>query len=97
MHRSGSGGAGVLEDRFVNYFITGVLNVLKTMGMLEREIREQGERVVVDPYIEKDQSIQAPVGGIFNPKVQIGDKVKTGQLLAEIHCISEGEEKSLLL
>lgn len=90
---AGSGGAGVPEERFVNYFITGIRNVLKTMGMLEGEIKEQGERIVVDPCLERDQILRAPVGGIFNPLIQIGDKVKPDQLLAKIHCIPEGEEK----
>jgi predicted deacylase len=90
---AGSGGAGIPDERFVNYFITGVLNVLKTMEMLKGEITDQGERIIVDPSIEQDRMLRAPVGGIFSPKIQIGETVMPGQLLAEIHCIPEGEEQ----
>jgi predicted deacylase len=90
---AGSGGAGIPEERFVDYFITGVLNVLKAMEMLEGKVIEQGERIVVDPRIEHDHILRAPNGGIFIPMIQIGEKVTPGQLLAKIHCIPEGEEK----
>jgi len=90
---AGSGGAGVPEDRFVNYFLTGVENTLKVLGMLEGEVIEQGERHVVDPLADLDHTVRAPIRGIFNPNVQVGASVNQGQKLAEIHGIPEGVEQ----
>ena len=90
---AGHGGSLIPEERFVKYFVTGVFNVMRKMGMIEGEIVEQGERLVVDPVSEGEQTVQAPAEGIFKPVVQVGERVQKGQLLAEIHIIPEGLEE----
>jgi len=87
---AGHGGSLIPEERFVNYFVTGVFNVMKKMGMVEGEIAEQGERLVVDPLSEGEQAVRAPAEGILRPMVQVGDRVRKGDLVAEIHVIPEG-------
>jgi len=54
---AGQGGEGAPEELFVNYFVTGVLNVIRAMAMIESEVNEQGERLVVDPITENTQTI----------------------------------------
>ncbi len=63
------------------------------MGMIEGEVVEQGERLVLDPLVETEQTIRAPMGGIFNPCIRVGETVTEGQVLAEIHGIPEGVEQ----
>ncbi|MDP6458055.1 MAG: succinylglutamate desuccinylase/aspartoacylase family protein [Candidatus Bathyarchaeota archaeon] len=90
---AGQGGSGLPEEEYVEYFITGVLNVMKAMGMLDGEIVDQGERVVVDPLEDGTKTVRTVNGGIFNPVVDNGDSVKKGQLLAEVHSIPKGIEE----
>jgi predicted deacylase len=90
---AGEGGAGTPEEKFVKYFVTGVFNVMKMLNMVEGKVVLQGERIIVDPLKEKAQSARANKAGIFNPYVQIGEKVQKGQLLGEIHVIPKGIEQ----
>ena len=90
---AGQGGSTLPEDSYVEYFVTGVLNVMKAMGMLDGEIVEQGERLVVDPLKDGTQTVRTVNGGIFNPVVDNGDSVTKGQILAEIHSIPKGIEE----
>jgi predicted deacylase len=90
---AGQGGSGLPEDSYVEYFVTGVLNVMKAMGMLDGEIFEQGERLVVDPLKDGTQTVRTVNGGIFNPVVDNGDSVTKEQLLAEVHSIPKGIEE----
>jgi predicted deacylase len=90
---AGQGGSGLPEDEYVEYFITGVLNVMKAMEMLDGEIVDQGERIVVDPLEDGTKTVRTVNGGIFNPVVDNGYSVKKGQLLAEVHSIPKGIEE----
>jgi len=90
---AGQGGAGAPEELFVNYFVTGVLNVMRAMAMIESEVYEQGERLVVDPLTENTQTVKTRSGGIFNPQIEIGELVKKGQVLGEVHSIPIGVEQ----
>jgi predicted deacylase len=85
---AGQGGGTMPEKKFVDYLVTGTLNVLKTMQMLEGEIVTQGERVIVDPSSEK--SVKAPVEGLLKTLVSPGQNVRKGQVIAEIRRIPIG-------
>jgi len=88
---AGQGGALIPEKRFVDYLVTGVLNVLRKMNMTEGTITEQGEKRVVDPQSEKE--VRAPSEGLLRTFVEPGDNVKKGQLIAEIRHIPGGLTK----
>jgi len=90
---AGQGGSYLPEEAFVEYFVNGALNVLVKLEMISGEIIELGERLVQDPLEVKDQSIRVSVGGIFNPTVSVGDFVKEGDKLGEIHSIPSGKSK----
>ena len=85
---AGQGGGMMPEKRFVDYLVTGTLNVLKSMHMLEGDIVAQGERIVVDPSSEK--SVKAPREGLLKTLVSPGQNVSKGQVIAEIRRIPRG-------
>ena len=87
---AGTGGASIPEDRFVCYFVTGVMNVLVEMGMIDGQILEQGERKIVDPLHDDSVSVNAGLSGIFMPEIVVGDKVEKGQIIARVYGIPDG-------
>lgn len=87
---AGEGGAVTPHPGHVEYFVTGVLNVLKVMGMIDGEPVNQGERIVVDPLKENAISIEAKDFGIHSPLASVGDTVKKGQRLAQVRKIPTG-------
>ena len=89
---AGEGGASVPEEVYVNYFVNGVLNTLRSMGMLEGLIVEQGERRIVDPRTW-EVSVRSSINGVFVPKTSLGSKVQRTQVLAEVLGIPNGREK----
>ena len=85
---AGQGGGTMPEKKFVDYLVTGTLNVLKAMRMLEGDVVTQGERVVVDPSSER--SVNAPSEGLLKTSVSPGQNVSKGQVIAEIRRIPKG-------
>jgi hypothetical protein len=80
---AGVGGAGIPDNRHVNYFVTGVLNVMKSLGMIEGAVEEQGERIITSP-IKKEIEIHSPLNGLFMPTTTLGNRVTRGAILAEV-------------
>lgn len=87
---AGQGGSYLPEERFVNYFVKGVLNVLKKLNMIDGEIEEQGEVLIQKPLEVQDQNVLISMSGLFNPVVDVGDSVTKGDKLGEIHSIPKG-------
>lgn len=90
---AGGGGGGIPNQEFVKYLATGVINVLKKMNMLDGESMSQGEKVVVDPLIDNDVSVRVDALGIHRPLIKVGQRVKKGQVLAEVSLIPSGVER----
>ncbi|MHA1973515.1 MAG: succinylglutamate desuccinylase/aspartoacylase family protein [Candidatus Hodarchaeales archaeon] len=90
---AGTGGSSIPEEKFVNYFVTGVMNVLSEIGVIDGQICKQGERKVVNPLNENSISVKSELPGIFMPKVMVGDRVTKGQILAKIYGIPDGEKE----
>ena len=80
---AGMGGSSIPEPKFVDYFVTGVLNIMIFMGMIKGNVTKQGERVIIQPD-KTELGIVSPSEGIFMPTVSIGEKIKSGALLAEL-------------
>jgi predicted deacylase len=89
---AGVGGASIPDTRHVDYFVTGVLNVMKSLGMIEGTIEEQGERKISSPT-ESEQGVLATQDGIFKPIANLGSMVKRGDLMAEVWGLDGHVEK----
>ena len=87
---SGEGGSTLPDEKSVEYFVTGVYNVMKSLGMIEGDIVEQGKRIVVDPLVEDSVRTKSPVEGVFFPIVETGTSVEEGELLGKVYGIPSG-------
>jgi hypothetical protein len=80
---AGVGGAGIPDQRYVDYFVKGVLNVMKTLGMIEGGVEEQGERVIASPT-GLEMGVFSPLDGLFMPIEALGRRVRRGAALAQV-------------
>jgi uncharacterized protein len=81
---SEAGNAGLLEESTVNYHFTGVLNVMKHFRMLEGEMESVPS---VQRIFEEVLRIKATHGGFYTCKVDAGQNISKGQLVAEVKTI----------
>jgi len=76
-----SGGNGILDPEAVATHVRGLRNVVATLGMLPYEV-EQPPR-----QIEHDNGwnwIHTPIGGWWQPLVQLGERVEKGDVLGQV-------------
>jgi len=76
------GGGGILWEGFIRRALTGLKNLLIFQDMLPGEMCMPHEQYIL-PGADNLQ-IQARMGGILHPKVNLGEAVNKGQILAEI-------------
>jgi uncharacterized protein len=81
---SEAGNAGLLEESAVNYHFAGVLNVMRHFKMLEGELEGVPS---VQRIFEEVIRIRATHGGFYTCKVDAGENVSKGQLIAEVKTI----------
>ena len=74
----------------MEYLVTGVYNVMKSLGMIEGDIVKQGKRIVVDPLKDDSVRIKSPVEGVFFPVVETGVTVEEGELMGKVYGIPSG-------
>lgn len=75
-----AGGGGTLDQDVVNMEIKGIHNVMRELGMLEGEGKEEvTHRACYGMYIMKSR-----FGGFLIPDVKIGDEIKAGQRIGEM-------------
>ena len=91
---AGVGGSSIPEPMFVDYFVMGVINVMKVMGMIKGEVTKQGDLIVVQPS-KSETGIVSPSKGIFMPLVSIGSKIERDTPLAEVWSL-DGKIHSLI-
>ena len=89
---AGRGGASVPEETYVNFFVKGVLNTLKALGVMQGIVEKQGEIKVVDPKTW-EINVPSPIDGIFVPKTTLGSRVNKDEIIAEIMGITKSNEK----
>jgi predicted deacylase len=77
-------GGGFARRDDVACFRRGILNLMRHLGMVEGtpEVQENVLHLVGDGNL--DIVTQAPVGGLFLPKVAVSDRVRKGDLLGAI-------------
>lgn len=80
---AGAGGASIPDSRHVDYFVRGVLNVMKALGMIDGAIEEQGERLIASPTMP-EAGAHLSLSGLFMPFEALGSRVSTGAVLGEV-------------
>lgn len=88
---AGQGGALMPEDKYVQYHVTGVSNVMAKLGMIEGQTVKQGKGLLVDPASETH--VRAPSEGLLRTLVEPGDSVKKGETIAVISLIPTGSQE----
>ena len=87
---SGGGGAVLPDTRSVDYFVTGVLNVMKSLGMIAGSVVGQGRRDVINSAEAVSLSVKSPCEGVFFPEVNVGKAVENGECLGKVYGIPSG-------
>ena len=83
------GGAGIVSKQVVHIAERGVMNLLKHFGLVEGEIitpEQEGEppsRLV--EIMDPECYVMAPDDGIYEPFVELGDAIATGQAIGQVH------------
>lgn len=73
-----AGRLGIIEEKNVLFHLEGVLRVAKLLGMIGSAPPKRREAVVVDQY----KWITAPIDGFYRYRVEAGEKVAAGTVLA---------------
>ena len=75
-----AGREGKIEEEFVEIHYSGIMNVMKLIGMiLGTAVQKEKQTKLTSPVLVSDRR-----AGIFHPLVSIGDRVKLGQAIGEI-------------
>lgn len=75
-----SGGRGLLIEEDVARHVRGVTNILRAIGSLDGE----PEPVPPPTVVEAFEWLRSTHEGIFHPRVGVGDRVGTGEVLGEL-------------
>ncbi|MDX8455289.1 succinylglutamate desuccinylase/aspartoacylase family protein [Mesorhizobium sp. VK9D] len=76
-----AGANGLATEDTVSFFVNGVLNVARTLGIISTPLADiRNAQVVCDDYLW----VYCPVGGDFHSEVEPGDSVIEGQRLGTI-------------
>ncbi len=87
-----AGSSRVFERRFIDVGITGVLNVLRHLGMLDGGPPPEPP---LSLQVKKSTWLRAGAGGILDLKVSLGDAVAKGQVIS-VNTNPFGRERSQL-
>jgi predicted deacylase len=78
------GGGGKIEQELVNKQYAGVLNIMKSIGML----KGNPEKPPSAKKIRNAVLVSARKGGFFQPFVEIGETVEKGQVIGEVAALN---------
>lgn len=74
------GGGRSLDERYHQAVIDGVLNVMRSVDVLDGMVREGAE-----PYVfQQKEIVSAPAAGFLQPAVELGDQIREGGLIGHI-------------
>jgi len=83
------GEGGYVDEAFVEFYVTGVKNVMRKLKMLKGAVQQQGKlRVATRTTI-----IRASTAGILKRRFELGQEVQKGDLVAEIFGLWGGHEE----
>ena len=74
-----AGSSGLLTEPETRMMVDGLENTLRSLGMLEGEVREAPVTI-----IERFTWLRAPAEGMWYPSVTIGEQVREGQVIGRI-------------
>lgn len=81
-------GAATCDPEGTNDYVEGCLNVMALLGMIDREVVPSKTKWVVEDSCEGggifDESYVTPSTGFFEPDVQLGEQVKSGDRLGHV-------------
>ena len=83
------GGGGAVSPGPLAIAERGVLNCLRHLGLLEPEAAAFACRKI--EVSNANQSVHAPVSGLFEPRFEPGEEVRAGQSVGAIYSIEEPE------
>lgn len=89
------GGGALVARRNLAIARTGVLNVMKHVGMLDGE-PERADGIERSRLMKVDDPrcyAMAPDRGIYEPLVELGEQVEAGQALGQVHDPEHGEKE----
>jgi len=87
------GGGGAVSLGPLAVAERGVLNCLRHLGLLEPEAEAFATRRIEVNHAE--QSVHAPVSGLFEPRFVPGEEVRAGQSVGAIYSIEEPERPAV--
>jgi N-alpha-acetyl-L-2,4-diaminobutyrate deacetylase len=93
------GGAGRLSTRTLAVAETGVLNLLRHFGIVKgsgaafKTSRRSKTRLLQTP--DRECYVIAQETGVYEPFFDLGDQVKKGQAMGEIHSLQHGNRKPM--
>jgi len=82
------GEGGIVDNNHVQFGKTGVLNVLKKLGMLEGAIDHQGKQTIV----KHTTVVTSGTSGLIRYNYELGDSVHRGDILGEVNDIDGSKE-----
>jgi predicted deacylase len=95
------GGAGRVDPKTLAMAEHGVLNVLKFFGLLDGKIvtpAMQGRGPTRLVHVNDPRShVIAPDAGLYEPFVELGDKIKLGQALGQVHYLNNLEKPPVIV
>ncbi|MBI5877884.1 MAG: succinylglutamate desuccinylase/aspartoacylase family protein [Chloroflexi bacterium] len=83
------GSASQFSKEMVHIAERGVQNVLKSRGILDGKVEAPARPPQIVAADERDDYVMAPVSGIYEPRVEMGEQVKTGDLLGVVHSFEQ--------
>jgi N2-acetyl-L-2,4-diaminobutanoate deacetylase len=92
-------GGGMVSPENIAVAKVGVRNALRHLGMLDgdRELPiwrgRRESRLIEIPHL--GYAVEAPVSGLFEPLVEIGDSVLSGQPIGRIHSFDDAERPAV--
>jgi hypothetical protein len=88
------GGGGSVDQKVIDAYTKGCLNVLQSLKMITGERSEEALQYVVEDYTPAGGHLQikmpSPFSGVFIPELELGAVVKQGQLWGTITSFPDG-------
>ena len=83
------GGAARVTPDYVRITERGVLNLLKHLGVMEGDpVRPEDEGEAPSRYVDIEDLksyVMAPDDGLYEPFIELGDSVESGQAIGQVH------------
>lgn len=93
-------GSGQCNPDGVTDYVDGCLNVMAELGMLDAELPENRVRITVEDPRPESGHLQicnpAPLTGLFEPAVALGDEIRVGDPLGAVVAPLTGESQPVI-